>query len=170
MNCESGLEGVLARAGGMWESCESSCEGTGGMLFQEGEEDCEDEAGESDEVVPVDGLSLEDEEDDDGEDSEGDDFLDDLELDEVERAAVLGVADAVGRYGQAVLEESYAPREQDDQDERPSGRNLHFTEFEMPVPGERHEDVRADEHEYRPNTLMHVAMLLISGRKFTSFL
>ena len=40
------------------------------MLFQEGEEDCEDEAGESDEVVPVDGLSLEDEEDDDGEDRE----------------------------------------------------------------------------------------------------
>jgi hypothetical protein len=40
----------------------------------------------------------------------------------------------------------------------------------MPVPGERHEDVRADEHEYRPNPLMHIAMLLISGRKFTSFL
>ena len=79
------------------------------MLFQEGEEDCEDEAGESDEVVPVDGLSLEDEEDDNGEDREGDDFLDDLELDEIERAAVLGVADAVGGDGQAVLEESYAP-------------------------------------------------------------
>ena len=110
MNCESGLEDVLARAGGTWESCESSCEGTGGMLFQEGEEDCEDEAGESDEVVPVDGLSLEDEEDDNGEDREGDDFLDDLELDEIERAAVLGVADAVGGDGQAVLEESYAPR------------------------------------------------------------
>ena len=30
-------------------------------LLQEGEEDGEDEAGEGDEVVPVDGLSLEDE-------------------------------------------------------------------------------------------------------------
>ena len=141
MRREGGLEGVLTHTGGTWESSESSCEGTGEMLFQEGEEDGEDEEGESDEVVPVDGLPLEDEQDDDGEDREGDDFLDDLELDEVERASVLGVTDAVGGDGQAVLEESYAPREQDDQDERPSGRNLHFTQFEMPVPCERHEDV-----------------------------
>ena len=140
------------------------------MLFQEGEEDGEDEAGESDEVVPVDGLSLEDEEDDDREDRQGDDLLDDLQLDEVERSAVLGVTDAVGGDRQAVLEESYAPREQDDQDERPARRYLHFTQFQMPVPCECHEDVRADEHEYGPNTLMHFACLLISGRKFTSFL
>lgn len=140
------------------------------MLFQEGEEDSEDEAGESDEVVPVDGLPLEYEQDDDGENSEGNDFLDDLELDKIERTAVLAVADTVGGDGQTVLEKSYAPREKDDQDERPSGRNLHFTQFEMPIPCERHEDVRADEHEYRPNTLIHVAMSLISGRKFTSFL
>ncbi len=37
-------------------------------LFQEGEEDGEDDAEEGDDVVPVDGLSLEDEGDDDGED------------------------------------------------------------------------------------------------------
>ena len=69
------------------------------MLFQEGEEDGEDEAGKSDEVVPVDGLPFEDEEDDNREDREGNDLLDDLELDEIERTAVLGVADAVGGDG-----------------------------------------------------------------------
>lgn len=140
------------------------------MLFQEGEEDGEDEAGESDEVVPVDGLPFEDEEDDNREDREGNDLLDDFELYEIERTAVLGVADAVGGYGQAVLEERYSPGKQDDQDERPSGGDLHFTQFEMTVPCERHENVRADEHKYCPDTLMHIAILLISGRKFTSFL
>ena len=185
MGRESGPESVFVRVGGMYEPCESSCEGKGGMrsdrkgaisgmpggaLFQEGEEDGEDEAGESDEVVPVDGLPFEDEEDDNREDREGNDLLDDLELDEIERTAVLGVADAVGGYGQAVLEERYSPGKQDDQDERPSGGDLHFTQFEMPVPCERHENVRADEHEYCPDTLMHIAILLISGRKFTSFL
>ena len=118
----------------------------GGMLFQEGEEDGEDEAGEGDEVVPVDGLPLEDEEDDDGEYRQGDDLLDDLKLDKVERSSVLGVADAVGRDCEAVLEEGYAPGEQDDHDKRPARRYLHFTQFEMPVPCECHEDVRADEH------------------------
>ena len=124
-----------------------------GGLFQESEEYGEDEAGEGDDVVPVDGLALEDEEDDDAEDCEGDDFLDHLELDEVEWTAVLGVADAVGGDCEAVLEESDTPREQDDQDERPAGGDLHFAQLEMPVPGERHEYVRADEHQYRPNTL-----------------
>ena len=116
---EDGSEGVLTCTGGTWESYESSCEGTGGILFQEGEEDCEDEAGESDEVVPVDGLSLEDEEDDDGEDREGDDFLDDLELDEIERAAVIHKAYAIGGHLTAVFEESYHPRKGDHQVERP---------------------------------------------------
>ena len=98
-------------------------------LLQEGEEDGENQAGEGCEMVPVEGLSLEDEQDDYREDRKGDHFLDDLELDEVERTAVLGVTDAVGRDGEAVLEEGDAPGEQDDQDERPARRNLHFTEF-----------------------------------------
>ena len=124
-----------------------------GGLLQEGEEDGEDDAGEGGDVIPVDGLTLEDERDDDGEDRQGNDFLDDLELDEAERTAVEGVADTVGRDGEAVLEECYAPGEQDDQYERPARGYLHFIQFEVPVPCERHEDVRADEHQYGPNTL-----------------
>ena len=137
-------------------------------LFQEGEEDGEDDAEEGDDVVPVDGLSLEDEGDDDGEDGQGDDLLDDLELDEVEGTAVLGITYAVGRDREAVLEEGDAPGEQDDQYERPARGDFHFAEFQMPVPGERHEDVRADKHQYGPNAL-HVLADLFPGRKVTSF-
>ena len=132
------MEGIPASAGGTRSPPGSSCGGwvaskgvwpdTGGLLrlnlraalLQEGEEDGEDDAGEGCDVVPVDGLSLEDEQDDYREDGEGDNLLDDFELDEIERAAVLGVADAVGRDGEAVFEERNAPREQDDQDERPA--------------------------------------------------
>ena len=155
----------------MWAGCgrDAGPEVRRGLL-QEGEEDGEDQAGEGCEMVPVEGLSLEDEQDDDGEYGEGDYFLDDLELDQVEGTSVLSVSNAVGRNGEAVFEKGDAPGEQDDQDERPARRNLHFTEFQMPVPCERHENVRAYEHEYCPDTLMHIAILLISGRKFTSFL
>ena len=85
-----------------------------------------------------------------------------------EGAAVLGVADAVGGDGEAVLEEGDAPREQDDQYEGPARRYLHFTQFEMPVPGERHEDVRADEHEYGPDSL-HDAFVSYRGAKLHHF-
>ena len=100
-------------------------------------------------------ISIEQEGEDDREDGQGDHLLDDLELHQVERTAVAVEADAVRRDGEAVLEEGDAPREQDDEDERPAGRYLHLLEFEMPVPRERHEDVRKDEHDDGPDTLLH---------------
>lgn len=87
-----------------------------GGLLEEGEEDGQDQADEGGEVVPVQGFALEEEGDDQGEYGERDGLLDHFELHEVERAAVSGVADAVGRDGEAVLEECYAPGEEYDQD------------------------------------------------------
>ena len=104
-------------------------------------------------MVPVQGLALEEEMDDDREDSQRDGFLDDLELHQVEGPAVAAEADAVGRYREAILEESDPPGEEDDQDQRPAGRDLHFLQFEMAVPRERHEDVRAHEHQDSPDSL-----------------
>ena len=104
-------------------------------------------------MIPLDGLSLEQEGDDDGEHGQGDDLLDDLELHQVEGTAVALEADPVRRDGQAVLEEGDAPRKQDDEDKRPAGGDFHLLELEMAVPGERHEDVRAYEHEDGPKTL-----------------
>ena len=80
-----------------------------GGLLQEGEEDGEDKAEEGGEMVPVEGFTLEDEGDDQGKDCQGNGLLDHLELHQVEGAAVAGVADAVGRDGETVLEECYAP-------------------------------------------------------------
>ena len=122
-------------------------------LFHEGEEDGEDEAPEGGEVVPVEGLALEEEVDDEGEDAQGDGFLDDLELHEVEGAAVADEADAVGGDGQAVLEKGDAPGEQDDEDERPAGRDFHFLQFEVAVPRQRHKHIAQYEQQYSINSV-----------------
>ena len=132
-------------------------------LLQENEEDGEDEAGEGGQVVPLEGLALEDEKDDDREDRQGDDFLDDLQLHQVERAAVAFEADAVGRDGEAVFEEGDAPGEEDHEDERPAGRDFHFLQFQMTIPGEGHEDVGAHQHQDGPDCLH--SGFSFSGRK-----
>ena len=106
-------------------------------------------------MVPLDGLPLEKEGDNDREDGQGDDFLDHFELHQVEGTAVPLEADAVRRDGEAILEKGDAPREQDDEDEGPVRGNLHFLEFEMAIPRERHEDVREHEHDDGPDALLH---------------
>ena len=139
------------------------------MLFQEDEEHREDQAEEGGEVVPLEGLALEEEVDDDREDGQGDGFLDDLQLHEVEGTAVAGEADAVGRDGEAVFEEGDAPGEQDDQDQRPAGRDFHLLEFEVAVPRECHEDIRADQHQDSPNSLLHNACFQKKRAKIQPF-
>lgn len=67
----------------------------------------------------------------DSEDAEGDDLLDDFELGGRESAS----ADAVGGDLQTVLEEGYAPADQDD------FPKCDFFVFEVSVPGHGHEDV-----------------------------
>ena len=104
-------------------------------------------------MVPLDGLPLEQEGDDNGEDGEGNHLLNYLELHQVEGPAVALEAQAVGRNGKAVLEKGDAPGKEDDEDERPAGGNFHFLQFEMAVPGERHEHVREDEHKDGPESV-----------------
>ena len=70
-------------------------------------------------MVPVQGLTLEEEVGDDAEDNQRDDFLDYLELHEGKRAAVADKADAVGWYLTAVLEEGDAPGEGNDTEKGP---------------------------------------------------
>ena len=122
-------------------------------LFQKYEENCQDQADKGRQMVPLDGLPLEHEHHYDGEDSERDNFLYHLELQQVERSAVACVADAVGRHGEAVFKECNTPREEDDQNEWPPGGDLHFAEFQMPVPGEGHKDVGQNQHHNSPNSL-----------------
>ena len=78
-------------------------------LLQEDEKDGKNEAAECGEMVPLQGLSLEQEHRDERKDRQGDDFLDDFQLHEVERTTVFRKTDAVGRHLGAVLEKSDAP-------------------------------------------------------------
>ena len=59
-----------------------------GTLLQKSEENGQNQQAESHKVIPVEGLSLEQEVGDDGKYRQRNDFLNDLELQEVERAAV----------------------------------------------------------------------------------
>ena len=96
-------------------------------------------------MVPLQGLSLEQEHGDDGKDRQGDDFLDDLELHEVERASVLDETDPVGGYLGAILEKRDTPGEEDDAEQRPALGDFHFLQFEVAVPGQGHESVGDNE-------------------------
>lgn len=99
-------------------------------------------------MVPMEGLSAEEDDGEEGEDDERDDLLDDFELHEGEGAAVALEAEAVGGHLGAVLEEGHAPRYEDDADEGPVADDFHFLEFQVAVPSEGHEDVRDDEEQY----------------------
>ena len=74
-----------------------------------------------------------------GEHQEGDDLLHGLEL----RRRIDRVAPAVGRHRQAIFDQRDAPGRENHADER------HLLEAQMAVPGERHEDVGAEQHQDR---------------------
>ena len=135
-------------------------------LFEEDEKDSQHQAGKGCQMVPVERLAFEDEHHDNREDRQGNDFLNDFQLHQVERSAVTLEADAIGRHGEAVFKEGDAPRKQDDTNQRPRGRNLHFLQFEVPVPGKSHEDVGADQHQDGPDSL-HSIQRLFRGAKIT---
>ena len=80
---------------------------------------------------------------------EGDDLLQDLELHKVERSAVAHEAQAVSRNLQAVLEERYAPTDEDYRYKRQVLKPLHLRHLQVPVPSEGHEYVGADKKQDR---------------------
>lgn len=134
------------------------------LLLKENEENCKDQAYEGGDMVPMKGLALEHEHDYHGKHRKGYHFLDNLQLKQVERPAIGLKANAVCRYCETILKESNAPGEQYYQNKGPTGRYLHFTEFEMAIPRECHEDVRKYQHQNRPETLHNTN---IFGRKVT---
>ena len=99
-------------------------------------------------MVPADRFAFEHCGDNYCEDCKRDGFLDDFELHEVERAAVDGRTDTIGRNHEAVFEKSYTPRECDDGDKRPVGDEFHLLELKVAVPGEGHQDVADNKQQY----------------------
>lgn len=125
------------------------------LCLHESEEYRQDDESEGHQVVPADGLALEDRGHDDGEDGQRDGFLYNLQLHQREGAAGNLRPDAVGRYHEAVLKEGHAPRQGDDGYQRPVGDELHLLELEVAIPGECHEDVGADEQQYGQQSFRH---------------
>ena len=137
-------------------------------LLQKNEENRQNQTSEGGEVVPLEGFALEKEHHDDRENGQRDDLLDDLQLEQRVRAAVAREADPVGRNGEAILEESDAPGEENDGDQRPARGDLHLLEFEVAVPGESHEDVGADQHHDCPESL-HTNVSIFRAAKVILF-
>ena len=80
-------------------------------------------------------------------------FLYYLELHKVEGTSVPVEPYPVRWYLGAVFEKGYAPGEDDDEDQRPSVRDMHLLEFQMSVPGKGHHYVRDDKKKYCPEPL-----------------
>ena len=115
------------------------------MLFEgEDEIDGSNEQKTSHKMIPSEGHVEGDGRESD-EDNKSDDLLNDFELHQAERASVALKAYAVSRNLQAVLKESDAPGEEDDEDKGCGiGKETGLLQFEMTVPSERHEDIRRD--------------------------
>ena len=112
------------------------------LLFPEDEEDGAAEAERGPDEVQAEFLAHVDQ-GERHEDGQRDDLLHDLQLCERERVRP-GVADAVRGHLEQIFEQRYAPADDGGQPPR-LARHV----FEVPVPGERHEAVRADEKEDR---------------------
>lgn len=96
-------------------------------------------------MVECERLVLEEKQHEYGEDGEREELLDDLELPQVERAAVVDEADAVGRHHEAVLDQRDAPAEKNDHRQRKLAEPGRALQLQMTVPRKRHEDIRTNQ-------------------------
>lgn len=112
-------------------------------LFAEDEIDGQNQADETRQVVPPQGVRFHEDDGEDREDQQGDDFLDHFELPDREGASQLGAADAVGRDLETVFEQGDPPAEQDD-GQHPEALYFGF-ESDMPVPSQCHKGIGKDQ-------------------------
>ena len=104
-------------------------------------------------MIPFQGFGFEKQERKRREHQQRDDLLDHLQLHQRERPAVFPEADAVGRHHQAVLEKGDQPTDQDQPEQAGFFKEFQVLEFQVPVPGDRHEDVGEEEEENGGDTL-----------------
>src|ERR1035441_311284 len=111
--------------------------GWGGCLERKGEERGHAEKAERHQIIPREFL-LQKRGREDNEDDDRYNLLNNLEL----VAREVAIAEAIRRHRQAVFEQRDYPRNQDRLPERPA-----VTVFQVPVPGEGHEDIRQGQHK-----------------------
>ena len=96
-------------------------------------------------MIPLESLVLEKQCHYHSEDGQGNHFLDDFQLYEIERASVVYETDSVRRDLGAIFEESHAPGQEYDQNERPACSHFHLLQFQVSVPCYGHEDIGCDQ-------------------------
>ena len=129
---------------------------TGRGLFPEDEIDGQNQAEESGEVVPAQGVGFHEDQCKEREYGKRYDLLYHFKFPDGERAAELRGADAVGGDLKAVFEQGDAPAQQDD---RQHAEAFEFRfECDMPVPCERHEGVRYDEQNDGGDSFEHICV------------
>ena len=139
------------------------------FLFQKHEENSHNQATEGDNMVPLNGLTLEDKRGDDCEHGQRNHFLNHLKLQKIEGAAVPLETNPVGRYRKTVLEESDSPRKENDENKRRGvSKKARLLELEMTVPRKRHEHIRKDEHDDSPDSLPSFILVYFYCKKSTT--
>ena len=126
------------------------------LLLQEDEVYGGDKAEEGSKVVPLQGLSFEDQYSKDGEDGDGKHLLDNLQLHQGEWSAVALETDAVAVHLADVFGKGKEPRGKDDDDEGGMvGDDAHGLEFQMAIPGKGHKTVADDQQQYGKYNTTH---------------
>lgn len=92
-------------------------------------------------MVPMERLALKQHSRNDSEDYQRHDFLYNFQLNKRERTTIPYKTDTVGRYGHAIFNECYRPRENDDTDKRPIARYMFLLQFQVGIPSKSHENV-----------------------------
>lgn len=87
-------------------------------LLQEHKEHRGNKAAEGYEVVPLQGLSTEEDDSEEGKDGDGDNLLYHLKLHQGEGTAIAYKTDTIGRHLTGILEEGQKPTDEDDDVER----------------------------------------------------
>lgn len=92
-------------------------------------------------MIPLQCLSLKLDIGNEAKDNQRNNFLNNLQLHERKGAAIAFEANSIGRHLTAIFEESDSPREGNHANERPVAACTCLLQFEVTIPGKRHEDV-----------------------------
>jgi hypothetical protein len=109
------------------------------QLFQKNEENSHYKAEKCGEMIPLKSLTLEHYSNKNCKYCKGNNFLNDFKLHKIERTSVFDESYPVGWYLGTIFEECHSPGEKNYNNKRPTGRNFHFLQLEMTIPGECHE-------------------------------
>lgn len=93
-------------------------------------------------MIPFQGLVFEQQQSEYGKHQKRNDLLRYFQLNEGEGASILLVTDPVGGNHQTVFHESDQPTDEDQSEQAGLLKKLQMLEFEVPVPGKRHKNVR----------------------------